>query len=118
MDVSEGLEAQRLEAEKQIQQVDESGGKKPLVLDGEDIPEAFRGKSAKAMIDELLNTSLEVEKLKKLTAERDAELASLRATPKSQVNEDEEKVKRERDFLKKAVNWNHGLPPLEMLFSL
>jgi hypothetical protein len=27
-------------------------------------------------------------------------------------------VKRERDFLKKAVNWNHGLPPLEMLFSL
>lgn len=78
----------------------------PTVLQGEDIPEAFRGKSAKEVIDVLLNTSTELEKFKTELGNKDkeiehvrSEITRLREPPR--ISEEELEAQREKEFFQK-----------------
>ncbi len=79
-----------------------------VTLQGDDIPEAFRGKSAKEVIDTLLTTSTELEKFKSTLSEKDKEIenvrqevARLREPPRTQLSEEELEAQREREFFQK-----------------
>ena len=108
MPTPEELEQQRLEAEKQINDAAAqaaAAAKKPLVLDGDDIPEAFRGKPAKEFVDTLLNTSLEVEKLKKALAERESEIQKAKTPPKTELSEEEIEAQKEKELLARPIKY-------------
>ena len=82
----------------------------PVTLQGDDIPEAFRGKSAKEVIDSLLSTSTELEKFKSQLGERDKEIASVRSEvtrlsqpPVSQLSEEEIEAQKEKEFYQKPL---------------
>jgi len=84
---------------------------KSVVLDGDDIPEAFRGKPAKEVIDQILSTSTELETLKRQLAERDAywqaelEKAKKSTAPPSQPTEEEIRQAKEREFLADPIKF-------------
>lgn len=97
-----------LQQTQQPQQQAEPSPPKPAVIDGEDIPEAFRGKPVKEVIDQLLSTSTELEKLKSEMAQKEAallqELEKSRqvAQPKT---EEELKREREREFFTDPISF-------------
>lgn len=71
---------------------------KPLVLDGEGIPEPFRGKPVKTVVDELLKTSTELERLKAEASQREAQLLQELEKIKQPAHpKTEEELKRERE---------------------
>jgi len=85
----------------------------PTVLDGPDIPESFRGKSAKEVVDTLLVTSTQVEEMKsKLTKleQEKAQLEQFRMSqpapqPPVQESEDDKKARMEQEFFRKPVDY-------------
>jgi len=80
-----------------------------IILDGEGIPEPFRGKPAKEVVDKLLETNLEMEKLK---AELEKERASKQASPGrpvEQMSEEELKAQMEREFFSNPIEFQNKL---------
>ena len=74
--------------------------------DLESIPEAFRGKSQKEIVELLLNTSTELEKHKGTLKERELEIAQLRPKlPADQLSETERKALKEREFISDPVGY-------------
>jgi len=87
------------------QQSQSSVEQKPaeIVLDGEGIPEPFRGKPAKEVVDKLLETNLELEKLK-------AELEKVKTSkPEHQLSEEELKAQMEREFFANPIEFQNKL---------
>jgi hypothetical protein len=105
MSTPEELEAQRLAAEQQMKEAAQAAAKKPLILEGDDIPEAFRGKSAKELVDRVLATSVETERLKVQNAEREAELQRIKNPPQQQLSDEDKEALRERDFLSRPTKF-------------
>jgi hypothetical protein len=80
-----------------------------IILDGEGIPEPFRGKPAKEVVDKLLETNLEIEKLK---AELEKERTSKQAIPSrpvDQMSEEERRAQMEREFFSNPIEFQNKL---------
>jgi hypothetical protein len=72
----------------------------PVVLQGDDIPEAFRGKTAKEVVELVLNTSAEAERLKGALSQREMEIEALRPKPQfEQLSDAEKKALKEKEFI-------------------
>jgi len=68
--------------------------------DLESIPESLRGKSPKELVELLLNTSTEAEKLKGALSARESEIEQLKPKPSfDQLSDTEKKTLREKDFV-------------------
>jgi hypothetical protein len=81
-----------------------------IILDGEGIPEPFRGKPAKEVVDKLLETNLEVEKLRtQLEQERATKQQVAPAKAVEQMSEEELKAQMEREFFSNPVEFQNKL---------
>jgi hypothetical protein len=110
------LEEQKAQQSTQPAQQGQQGQQAPVdqkpaevILDGEGIPESFRGKPAKEVVDKLLETNLEVEKLR---AELEKERTSKQASPGGpvdQMSEEELKAKMEREFFSNPIEFQNKL---------
>jgi hypothetical protein len=76
----------------------------PFVLQGEHIPEALRGKTDKEVVELLLNTSAEAERLKGQISAKDVEIEQLKPKPSlEQMSEAEKKALREKEFINDPI---------------
>jgi len=83
---------------------------KEVILDGDSIPESFRGKPAKEVVDKLLETNLEVEKLKsQLEQERAAKQQAVSAKTVDQLSEEERRAQMEKEFFSDPINFQNKL---------
>ncbi len=72
----------------------------------ESIPEAFRGKSQKELVELVLNTSTEVERHKEAIRQKELEVEQLRPKPQfEQLSEAEKKAAKEREFISDPVGF-------------
>lgn len=73
------------------------------VLEGDDIPETFRGKPAKELVDSLLVTQTELERLKSETSQKEAALQAelQRFKPQVQLTDEEREAQEEKAFFQK-----------------
>lgn len=78
----------------------------PPVIDGEGIPEQFKGKPVKEVVDQLLSTSVELEKLKAEIAQKDALLQeTLQKAAPPPKTEEELKREREKEFFTDPISF-------------
>lgn len=78
----------------------------PVVLQGEHIPEAFRGKTDKEVVEMLLNTSAELERTRGQISERDQQIEQLKPKPPlEQLSEAEKRVLKEKELINDPTGW-------------
>ena len=110
----EELAAQQQQGQGQGQQQ----AAQPVVLQGDHIPEALRGKTDKEIVELLLNTSAEAERLKGQISERDSEIEKLKPKPSfDQLSEAEKKALKEKEFINDPLSYldkhyNERMKPL------
>ena len=72
----------------------------------ESIPEAFRGKSQKELVELVLNTSTEIERQKEAIRQKEFEVEQLRPKPQfEQLSDAEKKAVKEREFISDPVGF-------------
>jgi hypothetical protein len=78
----------------------------PVVLKGDHIPESFRGKTDKEVIELLLNTSTEAERLKETLRQKEFEVEQLRPKPAAdQLSDVEKKALKEKEFISDPIGY-------------
>jgi len=72
----------------------------------ESIPEAFRGKSQKELVELVLNTSTELERHKEAIRQKELEIEQLKPKPQfDQLSEVEKKALKEKEFIADPVGY-------------
>lgn len=103
-DILQKTQETEQEQPKEAKESSGVGEAKELVLDGEDIPEAFRGKKAKEIVDQILMTSTELERLKAQLSEKERMLEETKRGTR-QPTEEELKREREREFFSDPIGF-------------